>query len=174
MFGMIKHDELLQKHFIFAGTFEMSERASPFMRNRPRDISAENWKMECGESHDVRVPKNIDPCPDAAVYCWVARADATVTGTIKYVGKAGKGVRKRHGQHQNGFTGSSAGLKNARLLRAAFRDGYQVELWFRKATKAEVFGLGVTLQSVEEEALIEHLQPEWNVNGCRKFDGTLL
>lgn len=171
---MIKHDELLQRHFIFTGKFEMSERTSPFTRIRPRGISAENWKMECAESHDVCVPKNIDPCSGAAVYCWVARANATGAGTIKYVGKAGKGVRKRHGEHQNGFTGSGAGLKNARLLRAAFRDGYQVELWFRKAAKAEIFGLGVTLQSVEEEVLIEHLQPEWNVNGCRKFDGALL
>lgn len=97
----------------------------------------------------------------------MARTEETGTGAIKYVGKAGKGIRKRHGEHQNGFTGSNAGLKNARLIRTAFRNGEIVELWFRKAARAEVFGIGITLQSVEEEVLIEHLQPEWNVIGCR-------
>ena len=98
-----------------------------------------------------------------SVYVWVLEHAASAMAQVLYVGKAGKGVERRFGQHQNGFVNSKTGQKNGKFLTKALSDEKaSVSVWTRVADTQTLFGQDVSLYSAEEEALCAKLQPELN------------
>jgi hypothetical protein len=51
-----------------------------------------------------------------SVYLWLSQLSSDEL-EIMYVGKAGKGIKKRLKEHQNGFKRSPTGMKSANLIR---------------------------------------------------------
>jgi hypothetical protein len=111
------------------------------------------------------------PLPDTAklpavpsVYLWIAiRAGEAQQGDPLYVGKAGRGVAARAGQHRGGFTSSATGRQNAAALMAVLaEEGMTVEVFARVSGTIECFGQVVSAVAIEEEALIQRLQPRLN------------
>ena len=99
------------------------------------------------------------------VYAWV------VDGEVKYIGKAGKGVRTRFTQHRGGWRGNSVtGISKAAKLMEALQ-AHRVAVYARtcEVKTMEMFGGAVTEElnmiDIEEQMLITLMQPEWNVAG---------
>ena len=98
-----------------------------------------------------------------AVYVWVAHRPGDDAGAVLYVGKAGKGVKRRLGQHQNGFINSGTGRKNAAALRGVISDqDLSVMVMARVSESATLFGKTVSMYAAEENALCELLAPQLN------------
>ena len=98
-----------------------------------------------------------------SVYVWLAEHGDQNDSEVLYVGKAGKGVERRIGQHQNGFVNSKTGQKNAKFLSEVLSvNGVSVSVWARVANTQSLFGQEVSLYSAEEEALCVKLQPTLN------------
>jgi hypothetical protein len=51
-----------------------------------------------------------------SVYLWLSQLSSDEL-EVMYVGKAGKGIKKRLKEHQNGFKRSPTGMKSANLIR---------------------------------------------------------
>ncbi len=98
-----------------------------------------------------------------AVYLWLAHAAGTDVGEVLYVGKAGKGVARRSGQHQGGFTNSGTGRKNAAALRDILADKtMSVTVMARTSETATLFGKTVSMYATEEDALCALFGPRLN------------
>lgn len=118
------------------------------------------------EGVDIDVP-NKDT--RGMVYVWVHDNE------VKYLGKAGKGVRKRLKEHKGGFVGgSTTGVKHRTKMR---EEGIsELEIWARVSETAtmtfNLFGETVTkevsLESEEEEFLLENYEFAWNTEGQKK------
>lgn len=107
--------------------------------------------------------KGGSPSNSPAVYLWVAHKREDDTGEVLYVGKAGKGVERRVGQHQNGFTNSGTGRKNAAALCEVIKDeGLSVTVMSRTSETVTLFGKTVSMYSTEENALCELFGPRLN------------
>jgi len=118
------------------------------------------------ESVDIDVP-NKDT--RGMVYVWVHDNE------VKYLGKAGKGVRKRLKEHKSGFGGGSeTGKKHFARMR---EEGInELGIWARVSETAtmtfNLFGETITkevsLESEEEEFLLENYEFAWNTEGQKK------
>jgi hypothetical protein len=97
-----------------------------------------------------------------AVYVWVAHKSGDEAAEVLYVGKAGKGVKRRLVQHQNGFK-RGTGRKNAAALRRVIRDqDLSVTVMARVSESATLFSKTVSMYAAEENALCELLAPKLN------------
>lgn len=96
-----------------------------------------------------------------SVYAWVE------TDTVKYIGKAGKGIRKRLKEHTQGWNGGSVtGIRKANYIsESVLRTGKPIRLFGRRCDVVRCFGIAVSNISTEESALIKLLDPDWNVEG---------
>lgn len=96
------------------------------------------------------------------VYIWVEQFGSTFT--VVYVGKAGKTLRARFGQHKGGFNGGSVtGIKNYNLIKDGLSKGKRYIIFARKSPLIEVLGEQVQSESIEEIALISKLKSNlWN------------
>jgi hypothetical protein len=120
-------------------------------------------KIELDESGHPRFAVLKAAARAPSVYVWVLENEASAMAQVLYVGKAGKGVERRFGQHQNGFVNSKTGQKNAKFLTEVLGVGKaRVSVWTRVADTQTLFGQDVSLYSAEEEALCAKLQPELN------------
>lgn len=98
-----------------------------------------------------------------AVYLWLAHAATTDVGEVLYVGKAGKGVARRSGQHQGGFSNSGTGRKNAAALRDILADrSMSVTVMARTSETVTLFGKTVSMYATEEDALCALFGPRLN------------
>jgi hypothetical protein len=98
-----------------------------------------------------------------AVYLWLAHAAGAELGEVLYVGKAGKGVARRSGQHQGGFTNSGTGRKNAAALCDILADkAMSVTVMARTSETVTLFGKTVSMYATEEDALCALFGPRLN------------
>ena len=96
------------------------------------------------------------------VYIWIEQFESSFT--IVYVGKAGKTLRARFGQHKGGFNGGSVtGKKNADLINKGLSKKKRYLIFARKSPSIEILGEQVPSESIEEIALIKKLKSNlWN------------
>ena len=107
-----------------------------------------------------------------AVYIWLSHATEANVGEVLYVGKAGKGVSRRCGQHQGGFaSGKGAGAKNATALSEVLRLGTCVTVMARTSNTTELFGKTVSMYATEEDALHSLFGPRLNRAGFPDVSG---
>jgi hypothetical protein len=98
-----------------------------------------------------------------AVYLWLAHVTGADMGEVLYVGKAGKGVARRSGQHQNGFVTSGTGRKNASALVEILADkAMSVTVMARTSETVTLFGKTVSMYATEEDALCALFGPRLN------------
>jgi hypothetical protein len=98
-----------------------------------------------------------------AVYLWLAHATGSDAGEVLYVGKAGKGVVRRSGQHQGGFTNSGTGRKNAAALCDILADKtMSITVMARTSQTVTLFGKTVSMYATEEDALCALFGPRLN------------
>jgi len=121
-----------------------------------------------------------------SVYVWASSRYDKVESIdqIEYVGKAGRGAKKRMRDHESGFRNSVTGRANAVALRKILNEGRYVFVLTRTSNTTSLFGENVSQYSTEEAALIEALQPALNRAeipnargtaraGKRRFDGLM-
>jgi len=96
------------------------------------------------------------------VYLWLEIG--TDESKIVYVGKAGKTLNERCGQHVGGFNGgSTTGTSHASRICTGIENGKRYELWSRKSDIITLFGeKNISMAEVEEKAFIQKFQPIWN------------
>lgn len=96
------------------------------------------------------------------VYIWVEQFESSYS--IVYVGKAGKTLRARFGQHKSGFNGGSVtGKKNAVFIDKGLSEKKRYIIYARKSPSIEILGEHVPSESIEEIALIKKLNLNlWN------------
>jgi hypothetical protein len=95
------------------------------------------------------------------VYLWVECTDQQYC--VVYVGMAGKTLKARCGQHQNGFIGSTTGRSHSSRLRAGIDAGKRYEVYARKSELREVLGeSAIPMVCAEELAFIKKFRPSWN------------
>lgn len=104
------------------------------------------------------------------VYAWVHNEQ------VMYVGKAGKGIRKRLTEHRGGMrikNGSTTGARNRKSINEI---GGTIEVWGRicntgTLTYTDVNGdfvsETVSMESQEEAQFFDILKPKWNVSGMK-------
>lgn len=98
-----------------------------------------------------------------AVYLWLVHPMGAEEGEVLYVGKAGKGVARRLGQHQGGFTNSGTGRKNAAALGDLLADKTtSVTMMARTSKTVMLFGNRVSMYATEEDALCALFSPRLN------------
>jgi hypothetical protein len=92
---------------------------------------------------------------EGIVYMWVEEIDDTPT-RILYIGKAGKTLFKRCGEHLGGFKGGSkTGIRNATELLKILSAGTKVGIYSRHSETKTILGQeNISLCSAEEKALI--------------------
>lgn len=88
-----------------------------------------------------------------AVYAWVAADE------IIYIGKSGKGLRRRMAQHRGGFRNSARGKGHAEHLAALTDAGTVVMLYAMWPPPIEFQGHSVPSHSAVEEWLIGAADP---------------
>jgi len=110
------------------------------------------------------VLKDASKATAPAVYIWLSHVTEAEVGEVLYVGKAGKGVTRRCGQHQGGFVaGKGAGGKNAAALTEILADlGISVTVMARTSNTVALFGKTVSLYATEEDALCALFGPRLN------------
>ena len=96
------------------------------------------------------------------VYLWLETDESEAD--VVYVGKAGKTLHERCGQHVGGFKGGSpTGSAHAVRIRAGMEHGKRYELWSKKAGVVTLFGEpNVSMADVEEKAFIQKFRSAWN------------
>jgi hypothetical protein len=111
----------------------------------------------------VQLP-SANPPKKPSVYLWlITKGEAQDTGEVLYVGKAGQGVARRCLQHQNGFSNSGTGRRNAAALKSILQErDVVVTVWSRKADQGEILGAKVSLYAAEEAALYVLFAPRLN------------
>jgi hypothetical protein len=93
------------------------------------------------------------------VYLWVVVNKNSIVG-ICYVGKAGKTLRKRCREHEQGFrgpacNGSNSGLEKRNRICEFLDQGLEVQVYARASKTGVFFGQEVSLCASEENAAIE-------------------
>lgn len=96
------------------------------------------------------------------VYMWLSPLGESGEFDVLYVGKAGYGINRRISQHQAGFTHSTTGRDNRRLVTEWLAAGRRIEVHRRVSSINSLFGQNVSLYSIEEQALCERYNPLWN------------
>jgi hypothetical protein len=97
----------------------------------------------------------LEKC-EGIVYLWVTEINS-LPDKILYVGKAGKTLLKRCGEHIGGFRGGSKkGLKNANELLKLLTAGTQIAIYARESQRATILGQdNISLCEAEEKSLVE-------------------
>jgi hypothetical protein len=101
----------------------------------------------------------------SGVYCWVLVNDTNKKEEVIYIGKYGKSIKKRWGEHRQGFRGGSGtGIKNAEyIIQQLAETDIRMELWGKQSHTEEfsytnIVGTEIrktfSTYSVDEEDLI--------------------
>ncbi len=92
---------------------------------------------------------------EGIVYLWVTEINS-IADKVLYVGKAGKTLLKRCGEHLGGFKGGSKkGIKNANELLDLLTAGTQIAIYARESEKATILGQeNISLCDAEEKSPI--------------------
>jgi len=100
----------------------------------------------------------------SGVYCWVLINDTNKKQEVIYIGKYGKSIKKRWGEHRLHNPGSPTGLKNADyIIQQMAETDIRMELWGKQSHAEEfsytnIVGTEITktfsTYSVDEEDLI--------------------
>ena len=62
MIAGLSHSKVLETlSFELQGTFSLADRTGPLRAKPPERVSAEDWKIECSETHGVQVPLVSSP-----------------------------------------------------------------------------------------------------------------
>lgn len=71
----------------------------------------------------------------SGVYCWVCCGNLHTLEEVLYVGKYGKGLKKRFDEHRGGMRGGSkSGVKKAAILTDLLENqGHSVEIWHKRS-----------------------------------------
>lgn len=98
------------------------------------------------------------------VYMWIKEEDE-IPKDILYIGKAGKTLFKRCGEHIGGFKGgSSKGKKNATELLTILEKGTNIGIWSRHSDISSILGVeGISLCEAEEKALIKRYKDKFSL-----------
>ena len=104
----------------------------------------------------------------ASIYLWLTPIDSE-NYTVLYCGKAGYGAHRRMTQHAGGFKHSGTGQSNQDFIRQVLKSGKPIHVYARESATEIVFGVRVSLYSVEEEAMCDAYSPLWN---RAKFPGS--
>ena len=96
-----------------------------------------------------------------SVYLWLSQLSSDEF-EVMYVGKAGKGIKKRLKEHQNGFKRSPTGMKSANLIRQLLAQKKTLSIYTREYVEIQLFDFTINAYSAEEDALIQGLSPKWN------------
>ena len=128
-------------------------------------VVAEYNFTEAGEislvNDQLRFSLSMDGKEFGWVYLWVECTD--IQYCVVYVGMAGKTLKARCGQHQNGFIRSITGTSHSRRLRAGLDAGKRYKLFARKSEIREVLGeSAISMVCAEELAFIRKFRPLWN------------
>lgn len=93
---------------------------------------------------------------EGIVYLWVTEINS-IPDKVLYVGKAGKTLLKRCGEHTGGFKGGSKkGLKNANELLKLLTTGTKIAIYARESERATILGQeNISLCEAEEKSLVE-------------------
>ena len=117
-------------------------------------------------AYDIPVSKFISH-DRAQIYAWVSEQD------ILYIGKAGKGLQKRHREHRSGWqNGSPTGVKLAHNIRGEIQAGRSIfiygrtcdHFWQETNLLGRTAAIHIDLADHEEDILIEEFSPRWNTN----------
>ena len=111
------------------------------------------WVQKHSGGLDVDVSVHADD-ERPAVYAWVA------DGEILYIGKAGKGLRRRMAQHRVGFRSSARGKAHAEFLSNLSDLGKVVVLHAMWPGTIQVAGQQIPVHSSIEEWLIATIEPK--------------
>ena len=96
------------------------------------------------------------------VYVWLSAKNGDEFDVF-YVGKAGLGVSQRLKQHENGFRHSIVGTKNLKNICEHLNANRNLVVYARISGVTTLFGIkDVNQYSVDEEAIQELFQPQWN------------
>lgn len=93
---------------------------------------------------------------EGIVYLWVTEINS-IPDKVLYVGKAGKTLLKRCGEHTGGFKGGSKkGIKNANELLKLLTAGTKIAIYARESQRATILGQdNISLCEAEEKSLVE-------------------
>ena len=101
-----------------------------------------------------------------SVYLWLIINQAGTEYDVVYVGKAGKGLNKRHKEHLGGYRTSlkcQSKSKRIKAIEEALESGRSIEVWFRESDiMKSILNSHVWTYSVEEEAFILKYHPLLN------------
>ena len=104
-----------------------------------------------------------EPEGNGFVYLWLESDEESCN--IVYIGKAGKRMIDRCKEHLGGFKGTSkseAGLRHSRNICKGIKARKTYQVYFRKSEVQSILGVEVSMCCVEEEALIQQMNPPWN------------
>ena len=111
------------------------------------------------ECIEIEIDQNL--IGNGYVYLWI-KTDKD-SSQIVYVGKAGKTLNDRFKQHLAGFRGGSkTGKRHSQNLVIEINRGAHFEIFARKSSSSNLFGVDVSMECVEEKALIKKYDPVWN------------
>lgn len=98
--------------------------AGDFYIDGKRKINVTNWSKEA-----------LIACP--GIYCWLAYNPTGSEEEVLYVGKYGKGVKKRFAEHRGGMSGGSAsGVAKAETIKELIEtNGQSVEIWNKRSVQ---------------------------------------
>lgn len=136
-------EEIVAKYgFQHAGELELDEAT-----NLPKFSLYEDWLGKGTQSKKTGI-----------VYLWIKMSGDQIAD-VTYVGKAGKTLKTRCGQHQGGFSGKSKskkGLTNARNLREWLTvNGNRVMVYARVSPVIEINDERLSAVSIDEESFIQ-------------------
>jgi predicted GIY-YIG superfamily endonuclease len=95
------------------------------------------------------------------VYLWIECTDKQ--NQVVYVGKAGKTLKSRCAQHQNGFVKSTTGKSHSTRLRTGIEVGKRYDIYAKKSANGKVLDEeDISMACVEELAFIKKFNPAWN------------
>ncbi len=113
------------------------------------------------EEHAVFTNMDNEFTGIGCVYIWVEKMASVIN--VVYVGKAGKTIKKRCGEHSQGFKKRKVGVAHSDRIINNIKKGKSYAVYVRESKRTTVFGEdNISLCSVEETAFIRKLSPPWN------------
>lgn len=139
------------------------------MNNRAFDIMLESHNFKAVgnillENESLRFTLDLPKKEDArCVYLWAEFTKYNEQCRAVYVGMAGKTLKSRCDQHQNGFIRSTTGTSHATRLSIGIDNGMEYKIYARKSHDVEIFGeKNIPMVTIEEIAFIQKFCPPWN------------
>lgn len=116
-------------------------------------VRAASWEL--GGAHGIRL--NAALPESAGVYAFV------VDGTVKYVGKASKDLRRRFYYYMRPDKRQSTNIKMKERIRKLLDVGTGVDVLIAQPENHEWKGLPISRVAGLEEGLIYRFKPPWNI-----------